>query len=143
VLEGTYWSEVSYASEPHSVATELPDVAEATYQLSALLHRVALFARAHKLDYWAEQFELALKRATKSKPNLHPFPDLLPSRHPDSAQRLLAMAMGAWVFGGMGSWNDVSGRHDEGAKTYEALTSALYAAVIDACVAAANAEADH
>jgi hypothetical protein len=65
---------------------------------------------------------------------------MLPVDHPDSAKRLLAEALEAWVFGGMGSWNDVVLTGDTDRAKYDKLTSSLYAAVIDACVAAANAE---
>ena len=144
VLEGTYWSEALFESSAQleHVAPNYLDVVEATRRLSAWLREAADFARTRNLEPWAEQFELALKRGMETKPILPSFCDLLPVDHPDSAKRLLAEALEAWVFGGMGSWNDVLITGDTDRAKYDKLTSSLYAAVIDACVAAANAEPD-
>jgi hypothetical protein len=55
----------------------------------------------------------------------------------DEAKRILTALPPAWVFGGMGSWND---KGFEGAthERYEMLTNALYAKVIEGVVVAAN-----
>jgi hypothetical protein len=144
VLEGTYWSEALFESSAHSerVAPRYLDVVAATSRLNASLREAADFARTRDLKPWAEQFEHALKRGTETKPTLPSYRDALPVDHPGSAKRLLAQALEAWVFGGMGSWNDVLITGDTDRAKYDKLTSSLYAAVIDACAAAANAEPD-
>jgi hypothetical protein len=57
-----------------------------------------------------------------------------------SRQVLLTAAARAWVFGGMGSWNDMWFEDDSFRHRYEAVTSRLYAAISFAFVAAANDE---
>ena len=52
------------------------------------------------------------------------------------ARQLLATASHAWVFGGMGSWNDVALTDDE---RYKPVTAELFEAVLEAVVAATNA----
>jgi hypothetical protein len=70
------------------------------------------------------------------------FRDLFPSNWPDHDSRLLAdMVQAAWVFGGMGSWNDLwppDGTQEE----YEHLTTELFGAVMLALVAAASVDVD-
>jgi hypothetical protein len=67
---------------------------------------------------------------------------MLPPRgFSESARRLLATAARSWVFGGMGTWNDLTfdGSEEE---AYEEVSAELYDAVLGAFVAAANSELD-
>ncbi|GAB3914442.1 hypothetical protein GCM10011575_44990 [Microlunatus endophyticus] len=53
----------------------------------------------------------------------------------------MAAGSRAWVFGGMGSWNDL-GFPDEGVEQdYEQLSSTLFAAVLTAITTATNSAA--
>lgn len=56
------------------------------------------------------------------------------------AQQLFAAAERGWVFGGMGSWNDVGFPGQEG-KEYEALSDRLFDLMLEAISAAANSSA--
>ena len=50
------------------------------------------------------------------------------------------MAAASWVFGGMGSWNDIGFVPDDPmAPEYESVSADLYSAVLAALGAAANA----
>jgi len=55
----------------------------------------------------------------------------------DDAKRILTALPPAWVFGGMGSWNDKGFEGDKHTR-YETLTGALYAKVLEGVVVAAN-----
>lgn len=114
---------------------EPPTVPEALAVLEGALRRIADFAaRAPYLGSWVEVFEAALAADGDAGPQL------LPPSSPASARRLAAMASAAWVFGGMGSWNDVGFAPDDpfGAE-YGSVSADLYAAVLSATAAAANA----
>jgi hypothetical protein len=50
------------------------------------------------------------------------------------------MASQAWVFGGMGSWNDLGFPDAADNDRYRAVTAGLYDAVLGAIAAAANVE---
>ncbi|PWE17826.1 hypothetical protein DDZ18_05575 [Marinicauda salina] len=52
---------------------------------------------------------------------------------------LLEASTMAWVFGGMGSWNDFYPSEEKAAE-YERVSEALYRAIQDAQLAAVNAE---
>lgn len=67
-------------------------------------------------------------------------PDMLPQTgYSVEARQLLAMATRSWVFGGMGSWNDVGFGDPDVQAEYEEITSRLYGAVVDAIRAATKA----
>jgi hypothetical protein len=66
--------------------------------------------------------------------------DIAPSAVvPLEAKQLLAAAEIGWVFGGMGSWNDLGFPGDEG-KEYETLSDRLFDLMVEAICAATNAD---
>ena len=121
---------------------EPPDVGAAFDRLHAALVAAADFAASQDdtwVAQWAEVFREALA-AGESDPSAQPFAGLLPERgFPDRARRLLAMAGRAWVFGGMGSWNDVVVSEEPGRTRYGEVSEELYQAVLHGIEAAANA----
>jgi hypothetical protein len=67
-------------------------------------------------------------------------PEMLPAvGYPAAARQLLAMASRAWVFGGMGSWNDVGFGDPATADEYRRVSDRLYGTCVDAIRDAANA----
>jgi hypothetical protein len=109
-------------------------------RLAENLRRISAFARSQKLDYFTKTFESALSRLSSDNPYAGLYhPDIAPAHAlPSAADRLLAAAQEAWVFGGMGSWNDV-GFSADGHEHYEDLSEQLYRLLIEAIVSAANA----
>lgn len=74
-------------------------------------------------------------RASDAQPGYHR--DLYPSHMlPQTAPSLLSAAMVAWVFGGMGSWNDQG--FDEEQAEYERVSDALYSIINEAIAVAAS-----
>jgi hypothetical protein len=63
---------------------------------------------------------------------------LVPQMLPAASQQLLTAAQAAWVFGGMGSWNDLYFEGPEGTD-YATLTDRLYGLLNQAVVEAVNA----
>lgn len=59
---------------------------------------------------------------------------------PSDARRLAAAAQAAWVFGGMGSWND-QGFEGAAQASFEQVSAELYGCLCQALAAAANAAA--
>lgn len=95
---------------------------------------------AHHLQNFAPWFDEALEMASNAEPMAPYHPDMLPEvGYSLEARRLLAMTTRAWVFGGMGSWNDVGFSDGETNERYRAISERLYRAVIDAVRDAANA----
>ncbi len=115
-------------------------IAQATECLSATLREVVRFTSANDgMASWGETFEKAAESFGSSQPLAPYHPDILPARgYTLAARQLLAASVGAFVFGGMGSWNDLGFRDPAVHAEYERLTKELYAAVIGGLVAAVN-----
>lgn len=134
------------AYHPVAVGPDLPRIASsvdhAAAVLDGVLERAIGFSRAHGLDPWPEHFAAA-RKLRYSKDFTAPYhQDLFPANGYDvSCRRLGAMVQAAWVFGGMGSWNDLSLAFDDAdvEAEYEELSRTLFSAVMRAAVAAVNA----
>ena len=86
---------------------------------------------------WATQLDEAIDTDDDRPPYQ---PDMMDPTFPREARRLIAKASRAWVFGGMGSWNDL-GFEDETKRTEHAeISRLLFATVLQACLAAVNCE---
>ncbi len=111
---------------------------EQARSLAAVLHEAKAFAMAHEdVAHFAEIFDRGLDVLKASAaPDLH---DLAPKDVlPVGAAKLLSAAQGSWVFGGMGSWNDVGfvgSRQDD----YDRISEALFQNINVSLAAAANA----
>ena len=117
------------------------DLERATVELRAALERASEFAHANsdQLSLFAEWFEEAtqLLEAEDPVPPFHP--DVLPASAYDlPARRLVAAATRAWVFGGMGSWNDVWLESPRTRREYRRVSNILFKALLSAFAAGAN-----
>jgi hypothetical protein len=107
----------------------------ATDNLRYALDAATTFAGAEGMHEWQQRFVEA-KSTLDLGPVAIPYhPDLL-VRSADDAHRLAAASAKAWVFKGMGSWDDLKIPRAE----YRKVTAALYDAVLDALAAAVNAD---
>ncbi|HNQ22574.1 MAG TPA: hypothetical protein PKK06_05710 [Phycisphaerae bacterium] len=106
--------------------------------LPRCLTDIEAFARQHDLECFAECFAKAQKCLTSDNPlALVHHRDLAPDGALERpAARLLAACQAAWVFGGMGSWNDVGFNGPERTlycelsdRLFDLLTQAICAAV--------------
>jgi hypothetical protein len=107
-----------------------PDLAETEAGLRSILTDARDFCRVHDEDGWAGHFEEALRADGASRP--------LPDAYAPEAQRLLELADRSWVFGGMGSFNDLGFDTDAANRAYELVSAHLYGHTLAACVAAVN-----
>ncbi|MGH6881755.1 hypothetical protein [Hypericibacter sp.] len=108
--------------------------------LAATLTDIAKFADAQQLDNFAESFRMAVERLASTTPLEGGWFEKLDDKDglDIPARQLLGAAEAAWVFGAMGSWNDLSFK-DETGEIYNDLSNRLFALVNEATVAATNA----
>jgi len=112
---------------PPTQLPALPTLPDAESGLADALNQSFEFAVTNRLG-WEKHFS-KLKRMLDAS-DLVISDDLLPARgYTYEAHRLIKVAEGAWVFGGMGSWTDCAD---------EKTGSVLYDAVITAILAAVN-----
>ncbi|MGQ0846732.1 MAG: hypothetical protein ACT4QF_21645 [Sporichthyaceae bacterium] len=115
------------------LTAQVPALGAARAELVRSLQAAEAFAADEDLPTWRDWFHRALNM-TGAVPY---HPDMVPSEYPDDARQVLAMAAQAWVFGGMGSWNDL-GFPGEARRRYLQVTRELYDAVLSALLASVN-----
>ena len=117
------------------------DLQDLHNRLEHILLEIRGFAQKHKIDNFASFFQNgidSLNSTSFTEKKYHK--DLVPNGwYSFQAEQLLTAASNAWVFGGMGSWNDLV---FEGAdnKIYEDLSAKLYSTINESIVAAVNSQ---
>jgi hypothetical protein len=113
------------------------EVSEASKRLQEQLGKAASFAQAKKLDQWSTHFracaQIVATGPQQADAMLGVFDEC---GWPKPAVNLLAGVVRSWVFGGKGSWNDVSLSGDE---EYNTISTALLEEVQSGIVAASCA----
>lgn len=115
---------------------------EITSDLRTTLSTIRSFAEEHDLRGFAEAFGRAEACLSDADPFARVYhKDLAPPGllGPQEA-RVLACSQAAWVFGGMGSWNDMGFEGDEQAR-YDRLSNDLFCLLNEAISAATNTTA--
>jgi hypothetical protein len=101
------------------------------------LEEIGNFARSQGYTEWEPWFTEALELLDSPAPVPPYHADILPRfGYPLRARQLMAAAIRGWVFGGMGSWNDLS---PPDTAEYERVTAAFFSATISAVCASAEA----
>ena len=138
--ENRIWR-VSYGKVAETNAPALPvagEVEAKAARLKSALGDIAPFARKIDLEGFAECFEGALRILEGGDASDVYHHDLAPTGTlPDQALAVLAACQKAWVFGGMGSWND-HGPLDDDQHEYDRHSEELFSALNAAIVAATN-----
>ena len=114
------------------------DMIVVTNQLKNTLDALIDFTEKHKI--WNEIFIKAKNILDyELTENAGLYQDIFPSNNYSlTALQLLFSAREAWVFGGMGSWNDLGFSNKEDNETYEKLSEELYLNLIHAIIVAIN-----
>ena len=139
--EGRIWS-VSYGmiekAQP-TTDTQL-DIREIYSLLDQALAAITDFADRQQLSEWAEVFKKARAILSNDSPGAAYYhQDLLVDKYYSLiARQVLSAAGTAWVFGGMGSWNDLVFNSAEENKTYNDVSAGLYAVINQSILAVAN-----
>ncbi|MBG9377403.1 hypothetical protein I5907_14260 [Panacibacter sp. DH6] len=109
-------------------------------ELQTTLTEIEAFAIGQKLDYWSDQFTKARHALISNTPESFYYnSDLVVNNNYSLTARQILYAAGtAWVFGAMGSWNDLGFNTKEDNEKYETLTETLYAKVNEAIISATN-----
>jgi hypothetical protein len=117
-----------------------PTVVIARERLGKALREITDFAAADSgLSPWCETFQRAADALGAPNPAAPYHPDILPPEgYTLEARQLLAAAVGGFVFGGMGSWNDGGPESSDARQEYEQLSTELYAAVMEGLGVAVN-----
>ena len=126
---------------PNSQAIPVLKLSLVKNQLKQAVSQAEKFAKRSDVNAsdWATWFTKSLELLDSAMPTAPFHPDMLPASGFDlEARQVLASAAQAFVFGGMGSWNDLVFEKPEINKEYERITEELYEAVKIALVMASN-----
>jgi hypothetical protein len=114
-----------------------PSFVDVRAELSAALTEIHAFSEQHGVNPFTALFARALD-SMGGGPATGYHKDLAPEGVlGDDARTVLDACQSAWVFGAMGSWNDLGFEGDE-QQRYERVSERLYQAVLAAIVAATN-----
>ena len=135
------WSvRLAYDVTAGTTVLAAPGVNLATAALDHALEDIGTFASSHGLNNWRERFDDARYQLAADAPVLPYHPDIAPAGALSLPRtRLLAGAMMAWIFGGVGSWDDIGLDDLHGRSRMAQETRRLYETVIDAFLAVTNA----
>lgn len=118
-----------------------PNYSDVKTAFELALTRIHAFSLKHKCDGFTECFARAIQSLREESSACGYHKDLyLPGLLSRSDEAMLDAAQSAWVFGGMGSWNDM-GFDGEEQQEYEAASDQLFTAVNNAICVAANGSA--
>lgn len=124
------------ASNVRSLQTKTIGLAAAKTRLGVALESIEKFAAGRDLHEFAATFRHAVTSLGSYEPLASCYlSDLANGDLSLEAQQLIAAADKSWVFGAMGSWNDL-GLH--GQEKYDAVSERLFLALCDAICEAAN-----
>jgi hypothetical protein len=109
-------------------------------ELEKVLTELESFAITNNENMWAGWFKKALTSLNSDKPyeGFYHLDMIVLKNYSLLAQQVLYGAANAWVFGGMGSWNDIAFAEKETNDKYEQLSELLYDAMIKGLVGAIN-----
>lgn len=115
------------------------DIITAHKKLKSVLNDIEAFAVRHQLDDWIDVFRRAQKVLISDTPTTGFYEHLIAKTgYRQMALQLIYSAIAAHVFGGMGSWNDLSFSIEKDNKNYNDLSSSLYYTINRSLVAGVN-----
>ncbi|WP_053202166.1 hypothetical protein [Jiangella muralis] len=132
------WDLAATSGPAHGWQPAVPAADAARSTLLAALDEIGRFAEDAGLGEWSEWFTRAQALLDDEEPVAPYHGDILPEQSPLQLRQLAAAAVQAWVFGGMGSWNDVWLEDQVARTSHERLSRALYDAILTALTAAAG-----
>ncbi|HEC15962.1 MAG TPA: hypothetical protein ENI99_05225 [Sedimenticola sp.] len=117
----------------------LPPASEIKNQLKHVLKKIRDFAFKHDHSNFGEIFNNGIKALSDKPSNYKNEYKIFPENYAASEyHQLINACQRAWVFGGMGSWNDIGFNKDEVHKEYEALSDELFNIINLSLIVASN-----
>ena len=128
------------AIEKRPIINQQLDVIQTKENLKTCLEKITDFAYKETTDNWGKIFETAKETLDSESPESDFYHnDLISWNNYDLQNRQLLMsASKAFVFGGMGSWNDMGFENKEIDDNYNRLSTELYKSMMESITCAIN-----
>jgi len=135
------WEAIYYRIDqgrPH-IPLQTKSLTALRQDLMTVLSKIEAFAARHKLEHFAGAFRKATGLLSSDHPLAETYhSDLAPTAAmPLEAKQFLGAVQAAWVFGGMGTWNDLGFDGDD-QREYDALSGELFLLLNQALCGAIN-----
>lgn len=131
-----------YRMEPSPLprSSEKHDLPAIKKQQAQALSEIAQFAFQQNLPYWGGIFQKALETLHSDHPEEnHPMEKDIPCQNYSLiARQVIFGAFSSWVFGAMGSWNDLGFEDRQVEHTYDRLSENLYRITVQALLEGVN-----
>jgi hypothetical protein len=136
------WGVEYWESDNSPVITDFPDIETAYNDLKNSLLEAQDFSIKWNFG-WDKWFAEAISLLQSPSPIQPYYADLLPNGYKNiRIRQLLAGALKAWAFDGLGSWNDTYIADSSQELEYQQISKRLYLAVIQGVGAVTNSTAD-
>lgn len=117
----------------------LPHILEVKVQLKEALTKISEFAHSNECGNFAKCFDRGIKALSEQPSSNDNGYIIFPDNYAASDyHQVLNACQSAWVFGGMGSWNDMGFSDNEVHKQYEELSDMLFNLVNLSIIVASN-----
>tara|TARA_R110002096_G_scaffold57133_1_gene145162 strand:+ start:2684 stop:3493 length:810 start_codon:yes stop_codon:yes gene_type:complete len=128
------------AIEKRPIINQQFDITQTRENLKTCLENITEFAYIETTENWGKIFEKAKETLENENPESDFYHnDLISWNNYELQNRLLLMsASKAFVFGGMGSWNDMSFENKKTDEKYNKLSTELYNAMMESITCAIN-----
>lgn len=132
------WDVFYVGSADESRLGPVPDIDTAHDRLLAAVSATRDLADRLGWRDWAHWFDEVVAAGAATRPTARFHDDALPMSAVLPRRQLFVIASGSYVFGGMGSWNDLAVPDPESEDQYQRTSAELYTAVLQAVAAAVN-----
>lgn len=125
------------------VTADFHNIEDAYQDLERSITDAQTFSKNWNWD-WEKWFAEALEQLKIPTPVQTYYANLLPTTYENiMGRQLFAGAFKAWVFGGLGSWNDMLITDPSQDKEYQQISKRLYEAIIQSLGAVTNSTTDY
>lgn len=137
---GKRWNVVYSIESIHNKSFDVQgNLNEAKESLKSALENINKFAIKQGKEYWSQRFKEAITELDSDMPTNKYYADIIVDKNYSlAAIRLLFSAQKAWVFGGMGWWNDICYEDEAIEKINAELSQNLYLNICKAIVVSVN-----
>lgn len=135
------WDVIYRLAPIHELASTKYDVTVQSIALASVLEELVTFCKQEELSNWEAIFSGAKSVLENKKPSSAAYLKdmIVEGGYTDEALALMEAADRAYVFGGMGSWNDVGQLSDDAQEQkYKELSAQLYAVLNQSILAFTN-----
>jgi hypothetical protein len=130
------WDVVMTGERSDAVAVT-PDIRSSAIDLRGALADLGEFALSHGLEHWASVMQKAQEQLWAENPKTAYYPEMVPDGALSQQRlQLLSAATHAWIFGGMGTWNDEAS--DVEIEEHDRVSTNLWRALVTAMLAVVN-----